>query len=132
MTEASSSAKQLQTEREVIHEYPLAHCQQLSRFLEGEERDPRELFSLADEIWDAWPYAQSGRPTEATRYRFRFGHLRSFLKPYVKWYCYQRLIGSGKSLTSYAAALPHYLAGADTYLCAQRIESLEELADPAV
>jgi hypothetical protein len=132
MTEVSRSAQQLHTELESIHEYPLAHWQQLSRFIEGEERDLKDLFRLADEIWDAWPYAKSGRPTEASRYRFRFGHLRSFLKPYAKWYCYQRLIGSGKSLTAYAAALPYYLAKADTYLCTHGIESLEELADPAV
>ncbi len=132
MAEESTSAQQLRVGWETVHEYPLAHWQVMSRFLEGEEHDPRNFFRLADDLWNAWPYAKSGRPTEAARYRFHFGHLRSFLKPYVKWYCYQRLISSGKSLTTYAAALPYYLTTTDTYLCTHDIHSLEELADPSV
>ena len=132
MAEVSGNIQQPGIGLEAIHEYPLAHWQELARFLEGEEHDPKGLFRLADDLWNAWPYAKSGRPTEAARYRLHFGHLRSFLKPYVKWYCYQRIISSGKSLTAYAATLPYYLTNTDTYLCVQSIQSLEELADPSI
>lgn len=113
------------------HEYPLDHWQELGRFLEGEERDPKDLFFLADDIWYAWPYARAGRPTESHRHSFHFGHLRSFLKPYVKWHCYEQLIGSGKSLTSNRASLPYCLTCADNYLCAHDLNALENLASPA-
>lgn len=129
MTRTSSEAR---AESTALSTYPLHHWQELSRFIEGEERDPKNLFRLADDAWDAWPYARSGRPTEAARYRFKFQHLRSFLKPYAKWYCYQRLVGSGKPLTTYVAALPYYLTPADRYLCLHGVESLDALADPSV
>ena len=131
MADVKSQTPSTHVDPEVIHRYPLDHWQVLQPFIEGDEQDPKHLFRLADDVWDAWPYAQSGRPTEAAHYRFHFGHLRSFLKPYVKWYCYQRLIGSGKSLSRYAANLPNYLRSTDTYLLTHEIEALDALADRA-
>ncbi len=61
------------------HRYPQTHWREIQRFVVGNERDPKDLFHLADDLWEAWPYFTHGRPTEAARYRFHFGHLRSFL-----------------------------------------------------
>jgi hypothetical protein len=132
MVESSRNNAKDRAESAVLYQYPLDHWQQLLRFVEGQERDPRNLFCLSDDIWDAWPYASSGRPTEAATYRFRFGHLRSFLKPYVKWYCYQRLVGSGKRLTGSATHFPYAIGRADSYLLAHEISALDELASPTL
>jgi hypothetical protein len=115
-----------------VYQYPKSHWDELSRFVAGNERDPKDLFYLADDIWDAWPYAARGRPSEAKVYRFHFGHLHSFLKVYIKWYCYQRLIGSGKTLTSTLQQLPYHLTLADAYLVEHHITSLDEIVSPSV
>src|SRR2546423_1508280 len=95
--------------------YPIMHWESLRPFLEGDERDPKNSFRLVDDVWVAWRYAANGRPTEAPKYSFRFGHLRSWLKPYVKCYCYARLMGRTEGHTGSAAALPYDLALADEY-----------------
>ena len=114
----------------LYHEYPIEHWKELQRFQAGDEFDPKHLFRLTDDVWDAWPYVRGGRPTEAARCRFHFGRLHSFLKLYIKWYCYQRLLG-GQSLSTSVTALPYALNRADVFLCEQDVTSLEELADPA-
>jgi hypothetical protein len=132
MMEANAEQFLRETGSTPMHVYPLSHWQELHRFVEGEADDPKHLFRLASDIWNAWPYATSGRPTEAARYRLCFGHLRSFLKPYVKWYCYQRLIAQGKSLSGYAAELPYHLAQVDTFLLVREIQTLDTLAAPEI
>ncbi len=112
------------------HRYPKAHWHDIQRFLMGEERDPKDLFNLADDVWEAWPYFAHGRPAEATNYRFHFGHLRSFLKPYVKWYCYQRLLGSNKQLCRPLVKVSNALTRADTYLFEHGLDSLDSIASP--
>ncbi len=112
------------------HRYPETHWREIQRFVVGNERDPKDLFNLADDLWEAWPYFTHGRPTEAARYRFHFGHLRSFLKPYVKWYCYQRLLGSTTRLYRPLARLSNALTRADTYLFEHGLSSLDDIASP--
>jgi len=112
------------------HRYPETHWREIQRFVVGNERDPKNLFNLADDLWEAWPYFTHGRPTEAARYRFHFGHLRSFLKPYVKWYCYQRLLGSTTRLYRPLARLSNALTRADTYLFEHGFSSLDDIASP--
>ncbi len=112
------------------HRYPETHWHEIQRFVVGNEWDPKDLFNLADDVWEAWPYFTHGRPTEAARYRFHFGHLRSFLKPYVKWYCYQRLLGSTTRLYRPLARLSNALTRADTYLFEHGLSSLDDIASP--
>lgn len=114
------------------HIYPLSHWKDLSRFVTGGERDPKNLFDLADDMWELWPYAAHGHPSQRQAFRLRFRSLESFLKPYVKWYCYQRLIGSGKPVTSALSQVPYALKPADSYLIEEAITSLDEFADPSV
>src|SRR5689334_20377895 len=85
------------------HQFPAEHWAELAPFVTGDRQDPKGLFCLADDVWEAWPYATNGRPTEAIRYRFCFGALQSFLKPYVKLYCYERLVGGGEGLSQETA-----------------------------
>jgi hypothetical protein len=71
--------------------YPQEHLATIGPFLWGTERDPRDAFALSDDIWDAWPYASNGREALRAQTRLRFRRLRSFLRPYAKWFCYERL-----------------------------------------
>jgi hypothetical protein len=113
-------------------DYTAAHWESLRPFLEGDERDPKNSFRLVDDVWEAWRYAVNGRPTEASAYRFRFGHFRSWLKPYVKYYCYARLMGRADGHTTSAASLPYVLTLADAYITKTRCASLDVLAIPAI
>ncbi len=128
---SSSVAHPIRTPQR-IYRYPKSHWDELSRFVVGNERDPKDLFYLVDDIWDAWPYAARGRPSQTLEYRIHFGNLRSCLKPYIKWYCYQSLIGGGKKGVSTLKKLPYQLALADAYLVEHDITSLDELASPSV
>lgn len=96
--------------------YPIAHWEKLKRFVTGEEKDPKGLFRLRDDKWEAWPYAEHGRRTGGDVYAFRFHRLHSFLKPYVKWYCYQRLVGNPGPLRQGLPKLPNWLLKADRYI----------------
>src|SRR6266852_3623883 len=104
------------------HRYPLSHWSELSRFVEGDERDPRDLFYLADDVWDAWPYAVHGISTKPGKFRFRFAHLHSFLKPYIKWHCYQQLLARDGKLSRALTILPSLFTRTDTYLIEHHCE----------
>lgn len=112
--------------------YPAKHWLELRHFMEGEECDPKNIFRLADDTWDTWQYADGGRPRDAQRYRFSFGHLRSWLKPYVKRFCYDVIIGSGNSLTRTHAQLPYVLTAADRHIVEHGIAWLDDLAPATV
>lgn len=112
------------------HRYPAAHWSEIRRFVVGDETDPRGLFRLADDTWEAWPYGEGGRPSAAIKHRYRFARLRSFLKPYVKWYCHQRLIGRGEQIRQGPAAFPYGLSLADDYIIKMGIRCLDDLATP--
>jgi hypothetical protein len=108
--------------------YPSRHWAELSRFAVGDERDPRGLFSLADDIWEAWPYAEAGRPTTAADYRFYFSGLHSFLKLYVKWYCYERLLILADTSWSAVGMIAHRLIWADRFIQERGFISLDDIA----
>ena len=128
----SHEALSAESSRPSTHHYPESHWQDLRRFVTGNERDPKDLFSLIDDDWDIWPYALHGRPSEACRYRLHFGHLRSFLKPYVKWYCYQRLLSNVNTGTTALRYIPYALTRTDVYLVEQGWSSLDDVASPFV
>lgn len=113
------------------HVYPSRHWAELSRFAVGDERDPRGLFRLADDTWDAWPYAETGRPTTAIKYRFRFAGLRSFLKLYAKWYCYERLLVLADTSWSQAGVLISHLSRADRFIVERGHVSIDDIATRA-
>jgi hypothetical protein len=108
--------------------YPARHWTELSRFAIGDERDPRGLFRLADDVWEAWPYAEAGRPTTAANYRFYFTRLCSFLKLYVKWYCYERLLVSADTSWSGAIAVVQRLRPADRFILERGFTSIDDIA----
>lgn len=110
--------------------YPADHWKELCRFIEGDECDPRGAFRLSDDTWNALVYAENGRPTEADKYRFRFSRIRSWLKPYVKRFCYLSLLGSGGLLKSGGAAFPYRLVPADRFISRRGYRSLDDLASP--
>lgn len=114
------------------HRYPASHWDELSRFVTGQERDPKEAFCLAEDMWDVWSaYVSPYKPTMRSKYRFRFQHLRSFLKPYVKWFCYHRLLARGEALSVGDARVPYLLTPVDTYLVEHHIQSLDEITSIA-
>lgn len=114
------------------HQYPAGHWREIKRFVEGDESDPKGCFRLADDVWEAWRYAEHGRPSQPGEYRFRFKGLHSFLKPYVKWHCYARLLASGGRLRGAAADLPYSLRGADDYVVKHGFRSLDDIASAEV
>jgi len=71
--------------------YPEEHLATLRPFIWGMHRDPRDVFTLSADIWDAWPYATNAREALRGQTRLRFTRLASFLRPYAKWFCYERL-----------------------------------------
>lgn len=114
------------------HRYPATHWLELRRFMDGDEWDPRKIFRLADDTWDAWRYSKNAQPRERGRYRFRFSHLRSWLKPYVKRFCYNAIIGSDNFLTRSYVRLPSVLSVADRFIIENNFGWLDDLASPAV
>lgn len=110
-----------------MHCYPLSHWSELSRFVLGDERDPKGSFYLAEDVWDALPYTAHRIPSRAGKFRFRFGHLRSFLKPYVKWHCYQRLLANDGKLSTALVRFPRDIARADIYLAEHHYGSPDDI-----
>lgn len=110
-----------------LHHYPTSHWKEISRFLIGNERDPKDLFYLADDVWEAWPYAPAGLPSQPGEFRYRFKHLCSFLKPYVKWYCYQHLLACHDGLSRSMILLPTLIRSADIYLYEHHIGSPDDI-----
>lgn len=110
--------------------YPSDHWVLLSRFVEGVEHDPQGQFNLAEDEWDARRYAAAVYPPDARLYKFPFRSLKSWLKPYVKFYCYQRLLGKAGAHSTRDAKLPHHLSRADHYITENKIKSLDEFVIP--
>lgn len=112
--------------------YPVAHWKHLSRFAVEGECDPRGLFRLADDKWEAWPYALNGMPSRARHFRFHFGHLHTFLKPYVKWYCYHQILGNAGSLRGALANIPTLLVRADRYISELGFRTIDDISPASV
>jgi hypothetical protein len=115
------------------YDYPVEHWRQLERFAVGEEceSDPRGLFRLTDDRWETWPYALNPMPSRAKEFRLYFGRFRTFLKLYVKWYCYSEILGRGGSLTVTLSTLTSSLVRADRYISEQGFRSIDEIASSA-
>ncbi len=128
----SASAKTVSVVEFQSNYYPIEHWKHVSRFAVGDKTDPRGLFRLADDRWEAWPYAFNGGPTQAGKFRFQFRSLNTFLKLYVKWYCYQKLIGSAGDLRGSYSSLPPLLARADRYISEQGFRSIDDIAPSIV
>ncbi len=63
-----------------VHRYASRHWSLLRPFVEGVEQDPKNIFLLAEDTWELWPYAHNGTPSQAGEYRVNFANLYSFLK----------------------------------------------------
>jgi len=111
-----------------VHRYAVSHWPVLRPFVEGTLTDPKGIFSLASDTWTLWPYARNGTPSQEGRYRINFAPLHSFLKPYVKWYCYQQVLQRAGDVRAYLKWLPNDLKQADEYLLNHRYTSLDDLA----
>jgi hypothetical protein len=114
------------------HSYPADHWRELRRFSEGNELDPKGAFRLSADTWDARAYSDNGLPSEASKFRFRFSHLDSWLKLYVKRYCYSELIGGSGFLTTTNVRLANSLSRADRYISEHGYHSLDDLASQHV
>jgi hypothetical protein len=110
-----------------VHRYAVHHWQVLRPFVEGTEKDPKELFFLANDIWDLWPYARHGTPSYRARYRLKFGGLHSFLRPFVKWHCYQQVLQRPGDVRTSLTDLPYQLKRTDDYLIEHGYTSLDDL-----
>lgn len=111
-----------------VHRYTTQHWLLLRPFVEGAEQDPKKFFFLAEDTWDLWPYARNGTPSYAGKFRVKFTDLRSFLKPFVKWYCYQQVLQRPGDLRAYMTLLPYQLKQVDEYLLNHGYISLDDLA----
>jgi hypothetical protein len=111
-----------------IHRYATQHWPILRPFVENREQDPKKIFFLAEDTWDLWPYALNGTPSSAGKHRVRFTSLRSFLKPFVKWYCYQQVLQQPGDLRGRLMLLPYHLKQVDDYLLDHGYTSFDDLA----
>jgi hypothetical protein len=106
--------------------YPEEHLASIGPFIWGIDRDPRDVFTLSTDSWDAWPYARNGREALCWQTRLRFARLGSFLRPYAKWYCYERL-QDGASPQGLSRMLA-MLGKADSLVVAMGAEALADIA----
>ena len=104
----------------------------LRRYLEGDECDPKGAFRLADDRWDLGAYSPQGHWRMDSRYRVNFGLLQSFLRPYAKWYVYERVILQRGAASPRASTLVSVLRRADRWLLAHDVRGLDQLAAPDV
>ena len=98
----------------------------IGAFLWGTQRDPRDAFALSDDIWATWPYDRNGREALRAETRLRFTRIASFLPPYAKWFCYERL-QEGASPRGLARMLA-MLGRADAVVLATGAETLADIA----
>ena len=113
-----------------IHRYTVQQWEVLRPFVEGTQQDPKQFFYLADDIWELWPYALNGTSTLAGKYRAKFSNLYSFIKPFVKWYCYQQILQRPGDLREYQVKLSYNLKMSDEYLLNHEYITLDDLTFP--
>ena len=111
-----------------VHRYAVQHWPLLRPFVEGSEQDPKQLFFLAEDVWDLWPYARKGIPSNAGDYSVKFTVLRSFLKPFVKWFFYQLILQQAGELRTSMIPLPYRLKQTEDYLLDHGYTTLDDLA----
>lgn len=113
-----------------VNMYPADHWTLLQRFAEGDERDPKDCFNLADDVWDARSYASNVYPPHAEKYICRFTNLRSWIKLYVKLFSFERLMGRKGAHSSRDAKIAYHLRRADGFIIDHAIPTLDDLAAP--
>jgi hypothetical protein len=106
--------------------YPEEHLATIGPFIWENERDPRDAFTLNCDTWDAWQYATNAREAPRGQTRLRFNGLGSFLRPYAKWFCYERL-QAGISPRTLCRGLA-MLAKADAIVLTMGAEALADIA----
>jgi hypothetical protein len=106
--------------------YPEEHLATVGPFIWGSDRDPRDAFVLSADTWDAWPYANNGREALRGQTRLRFSRLASFLRPYAKWFCYERLQDSASPQG--LCRMLAMLGKADAIVLAMGAEALTDIA----
>lgn len=116
------------TTHEGVHRYAVQHWPLLRPFVEGSEQDPKQLFFLAEDVWNLWPYARNGIPSNAGDFRVKFTVLRSFLKPFVKWFLYQLILQQAGDLRTSMISLPYRLKRTEDYLLDHGYTTLDDLA----
>lgn len=112
--------------------YPVTHWRKLKEFAVGNVRDPRGLFLLKDDKWEGWPYSPHGMPSLAREYRLNFGSYKTFLKLYVKWYCYFILTGKPGLISLGLSHIPVLLMRADRYISERGFKHIDEIAPSTV
>jgi hypothetical protein len=115
-----------------VHRYAIEHWPLLRPFVEGMGSDPKDAFILSSDTWSFWPYARNATPSQAGNYRISFGHLSSFLKPFVKWYCYQHLLQRAGDVRVHLKWLPNQFRQVDDYLTSHGYVTLDDLAASTV
>ncbi len=110
--------------------YPEEHLATIGPFIWGNQLDPRGAFTLNSDTWDAWPYATNAREALSSQTRLRFNGLRSFLRPYAKWFCYERL-QAGASPRTLCRGLS-MLGKADAIVLVLGAEALADIAPERV
>lgn len=115
-----------------VHRYAVQHWPLLRPFVEGSEQDPKGFFFLAEDTWNLWPYARNGIPPNAGSYRVKFTVLRSFLKPFVKWFFYQQILQRAGDLRTTMIKLPYLLKRTEDYLLEHGYTTLDDLASRLV
>src|SRR5712692_2162739 len=106
--------------------YPEEHLATIGPFIWGNQLDPRGAFTLNSNTWDAWPYATNAREALRHQTRLRFNGLGSFIRPYAKWFCYERL-QAGTSPRTLCRGLS-MLGKADAIVLALGAEALADIA----
>jgi hypothetical protein len=106
--------------------YPEDHLATIGPFIWGNDRDPRDAFTLSSDTWDAWQYATNAREALRGQTRLSFTGLTSFLRPYAKWFCYERL-QAGTSPRTLKRGLS-MLGKVDAFVLAMGAEALADIA----
>jgi hypothetical protein len=112
--------------------YAPSHWALLRRFAKGDEGDPTNQFNLADDVWDARGYASNVYPPHVKLYEFSFTNLRSWIKLYVKLYCYERLMGRKGNHSRRDAKLAYHMKRADQFILDHTLHSIDDLADTSI
>lgn len=112
--------------------YPVSHWKRLREFAMGDAQDPRGFFHLRDNKWEAWRYAPQGMPSRARVYSLNFDGFNTFLKLYVKWYCYHIIMSRADRISGALYSIPLFLHRADRYISEQEFKCIDDVAPSAV
>ncbi len=97
--------------------------ERLLRYVIGHERDPQGTFELSSDQWDLGPYI-SQRTRSPGAYRVGFRQMRSWLRPYAKWYVHQRIVLTGRGLAG-AQQVVAALVRSDRWITAAGVDLID-------